>query len=160
MMPENRREMARPLVLEATPRHGYSWTIPGPPVGKGRPRLSTRGGFARAYTPPKTAHWEGFAFSVLRQGWGDHPPIDAPCRLRVVAVGERPKSLQRKKDPPGRMVRTTKPDGDNVLKCVGDALKLAGVVRDDVLIWSWHCESMYAAKGEGPCVEVTLEVTA
>ena len=33
--------------------------VPGTPVGKGRPRVSTRGGkFAKMYTPEKTAYYE------------------------------------------------------------------------------------------------------
>ena len=33
--------------------------LPGLPRGKGRPRFSTRNGFARAHTDPQTASYEG-----------------------------------------------------------------------------------------------------
>ena len=34
------------------------FTVPGEPVGKGRPRLSSRNGFAHAYTPAGTRKYE------------------------------------------------------------------------------------------------------
>ena len=35
------------------------FSVPGAPVGKGRPKISSRGGkFARMYTPEKTASYE------------------------------------------------------------------------------------------------------
>lgn len=36
------------------------FTIPGVPVAKGRPKFSTRGGYAQAYTPSKTTKAEQF----------------------------------------------------------------------------------------------------
>lgn len=131
-------------------------TIPGQPVGKGRPRVTTRGGIARAYTPPKTAHWEGVAVTIMRAG--SHQPRieDGALRLVVRAIGERPRRLLRAKDPEGRVYRTAKPDGDNVLKAVADALVNAGVIRDDVLIVEWQCTCLYAAKNEAPSVEIEL----
>jgi Holliday junction resolvase RusA-like endonuclease len=54
------------------------------------------------------------------------------------------------------LLRTTKPDGDNVLKAVADALVKAGVLRDDVIVVDWRCVCEYAAKGEEPRVEVLL----
>ena len=44
-----------------------SFTIPGSPVGKGRPRVSVRGGYAHAYTPEKTRTYEA---RVRGYKWG------------------------------------------------------------------------------------------
>lgn len=131
-------------------------TIAGAPVGKGRPRVTMAGGFARAYTPKKTATWEGNAAAVLAAAWGDRAPLDVPVRLVVQAVAGRPKRLLRKRDPDGRCWRTAKPDGDNVLKACADSLVAAGVLRDDVLIVRWEAESLYARRDEGPSVAVWL----
>jgi len=136
-------------------------SILGEPVGKGRPRVTTIGGFARAYTPAKTATWEANAAAVLSEAWGVRGPLDStPVRLRVRAIAGRPKRLLRRKDPDARLWRTTKPDGDNVLKAVGDALVAAGVLRDDVLIVRQEVESLYARRDEGPSVQVWLEQAA
>jgi len=130
-------------------------TIPGPPVGKGRPRLSTAGGFARAYTPAKTASWERAAAVLARDAYRG-APLDVPLVLVVRAVAARPKRLLRKCDPDGRIWRTTKPDADNVAKAAGDALTMAGVLRDDAFVVRFEAESLYAARTEGPCVELEL----
>lgn len=131
-------------------------SIPGQPVGKGRPRVTTRGGFARAYTPAKTASWEMEAAHLIRMQWIQMPPLEGPLMLVVRAVGQRPKRLMRGKSPTHRVYRMAKPDGDNVLKAVADSLVAAGVIRDDVDIVEWRCASLYAAKDEGPCVEIEL----
>lgn len=39
-------------------KNEISFTVPGEPVGKGRPRLSSRNGFAHAYTPAGTRKYE------------------------------------------------------------------------------------------------------
>lgn len=132
-------------------------SIPGEPVGKGRPRVTTVGGFARAYTPGKTARWETGAALQMRETWGKRPPLDEPVRVVVLAVASRPKRLLRKRDPDGRLWRTTKPDADNVAKAACDALVAAGVLRDDTLAVRLEVESLFARRDEGPSVEVWLE---
>lgn len=138
-------------------------TIPGEPVGKGRPRFGVVAGQARAFTPKKTSTWEGNAAALLANHW-HIGPLDEPVTVTVYAVGARPKGQipsPRKlvADPSlaRRLWRVTKPDGDNVLKCVGDALVDAGVLRDDTRIVDWRCFSLVAALDEGPSVRIVLE---
>ena len=136
--------------------------IYGQPVGIGRPRAVRRGRHVVMYTPEKTAEWEALAAAVFAADWfgqmlsgcGD-PALH--FRLRVLAVGARPARLAGEKHAPGRIWRATKPDGDNVLKAVGDALVASGVIKDDTQIVDWQVLCLYAAKGEEPCVEVFLE---
>lgn len=133
-------------------------SIPGDPVGKGRPRVTVRNGHARAYTPQRTASWEAGAAWLMRTEWGIRAPYEGPVRVVVEAVAARPKRLLRKSDPDGRMWRCAKPDADNVLKAVCDALVNAGVLRDDVQAVEVVARSRYAARDEGPSVEVVVEV--
>lgn len=137
-------------------------TIPGDPVGKGRPRVTTRGGFARAFTPEKTVRWETSAAAMFRAAYVGGP-LDEPVEVVVEAVGARPaskvpspKKLAAAPELARRLWRLTKPDGDNVLKAVGDALVAGGVLRDDTRIVRWTCLSLVAALDEGPCVRVRL----
>lgn len=44
------------------------FTIPGVPVAKGRPKFSTRGGYAQAYTPSKTTKAEQFVATTFLEG--------------------------------------------------------------------------------------------
>ena len=132
-------------------------SIPGDPVGKGRPRVTVRAGHAHAYTPQRTAAWESGAAWLMRNEWGIRAPYEGIVRVTVEAVASRPKRLLRKGDPEGRMWRPAKPDADNVLKAVLDALVNAGVLRDDVQAVEVIARSWYASKGEGPSVEVNVQ---
>ena len=136
-----------PVELKAT------FTIPGEPQGKGRPRFSRATG--RAFTPKGTAEWERGAAFVIRSDWG-RAPIDSPVVAKVTAVFSRPGRLLRKKDPDGRMPCTKKPDVDNVVKCVLDALTMGGALRDDKVVWKVCAEKLYASKDESGCVEIEL----
>lgn len=130
--------------------------IPGDPVGKGRPRFtSPKVGRPRAYTPPRTARWEGMAAAVLQQEW-NQSALDEPVVVDVVAVFQRPRRLDGRNKPTGRVPHTIKPDKDNVEKAVLDALKNAGVLRDDCRAYDGRSAKFYAAAGEVPHVEVTL----
>jgi Holliday junction resolvase RusA-like endonuclease len=133
----------------------FTLSIPGDPVGKGRPRMAVVAGHAMAYTPKPTAQWEGMAASLARAKW-HREPLDEAVAVLVLAVASRPKRLLRKRDPDGRMWRTSKPDIDNVAKAVLDALVKAGVIRDDTLVVSLSAQSLYASRVEGPCVELVL----
>ena len=61
-------------------------SIPAEPVAQGRPRLSSRGGFARAYDPPKSRSWKAFvadyAETAMKKA-GIEAPIDGPLLVKV-----------------------------------------------------------------------------
>ena len=128
--------------------------IPGQPVGKGRPKFVRATG--RAYTPKGTAEWERSAALILRNQY-EGAPIDECVSVEILAVFSRPKRLLRKKDPESRMPCNVKPDIDNVVKCVLDALTMAGVLRDDKVVYEVRAKKLYASKTEGASVEVRVE---
>lgn len=106
-------------------------TIPGELRGKGRPRFSARAGFVRAYTDAKTASaetWVRACASDVVTG----TPIAGPVAVRLdVGVGV-PASWPKKRRAAalaGAIWPTGKPDLDNILKLVGDALN--GIVWAD-----------------------------
>ena len=133
----------------------FECLVPGPPIGKGRPRASSMGGHVRLYTPKKTADWERSAALLARNAWRRGPSDDL-CRADIVAVFSRPQRLLRKKDPLQRIYHGSKPDIDNVAKSVLDSLVMAGVIRDDKQVVELCIRSVYASKEEGPCVEGRL----
>ena len=132
-----------------------SVTIPGPPVGKGRPRMSAKGGRARAFTPKKTRDWESGAAKILRAAWQDDPE-SRPVKVCVFAVAKRPEALEGKKHPDGRLWRPKRVDLDNVVKAVLDAMMLGGVLTDDAVVVELYAQSLYTAKGEEPHVQVSM----
>ncbi len=134
----------------------WSITLAGEPVPEGRPRARVvNGRFAQIYADPKSKEWRRFAAMAFREHWGQ-APLAGPVLLEVVAVCKRPKRLQRKKDPESRMWNPNKPDSDNVLKAVMDALVEGGVMLDDRQVVSEHTQTLYVSKDEGPIVFVSL----
>ena len=118
-----------------------SFTVPGDPVPQPRPRVSTRGGFARAYVPakhPVHAYRQAVALAAKLAGLGT---ITEPIQVCVVSVFERPKSHVT-----GRGVlkstapRVPRPDVDNIAKAVLDAL---GDFFDDTLVESLQVSKSY-----------------
>ena len=140
----------------AAPDFVFEASIPGPPVGKGRPRASTRGGFVRLYTPPKTAQWEGLAAVVLRGLWGGQPPVEDPVSVGILALFPRPQRMLWKRKPMPREPYVQKPDLDNVVKAVLDSVEKAGILKDDKQVWSIDCLALYCAGDENPRVEVRV----
>lgn len=131
------------------------FTVPGAPVAKGRPRLTTRGGFARAFTPAKTVAYEGLVALAGQDAMNGAPPFSGALSLEIVAWFAIPASWSKKKREAaiaGRMRHTSRPDGDNILKAIGDGLN--GVCWiDDSQIAEARVSKRY---GETPCVAVEV----
>jgi Holliday junction resolvase RusA-like endonuclease len=106
-------------------------TIPGEMRGKGRPKFSTRGGFARAYTDAKTANAETWVKSCAIEQVGQ-PVLDGALAVSFAVGVAVPKSWSKKKQAAaiaGEMRPTGKPDFDNSAKLICDALN--GIVWKD-----------------------------
>ncbi len=120
-----------------------SFTVPGEPKGKGRPRFDRRG---FAYTPTETRNKENeIRFEYIRQCNGYRFPDDAELDLTVTAYYGVPKSDSRKKREDklsGRIRPTKKPDMDNVVKIVADALNDVAY-RDDTMIVDCEVRKFY-----------------
>ena len=125
--------------------------IPGQPVAKARPRLTSSG---HVYTPKKTADYEKMVATLATSCWKG-PPMRGALRLRVTCLFKRPKTLLRKTDPPERLWLICRPDLDNCIKAVSDGL--ACVMQDDAQIVLIEASKLYCAKGEEPHVCVVLE---
>lgn len=134
----------------------WSFVIPGDPIGKGRPKVTTAGKHPRTYTPPRTRKWEKVAAGIMEDQWGGKGALSEPVVMVVDAIAKRPERLCKKKHPDGEMWRIVVPDGDNVLKCVGDALQKANILADDKFVVFWLCRSLYSAKESGSEVRVWL----
>lgn len=132
------------------------FTVPGQPVGKGRPRASHIAGHIRMRTPKKTKSYEAFVALCARDAG---VPIEAgvPIIVTLTAVCRRPQRLCRKRDPVHRLPCLTKPDIDNVCKAVVDGIVLGGAIADDKDVIHLVATKMYAAIGEDPHVEVTIK---
>jgi Holliday junction resolvase RusA-like endonuclease len=129
-------------------------TIGGMPVGQGRPRAVRTPMGVRMHPAKKSAQWQALAAEVMREQWGEREPYAEPVRLVVIAVGARGSVVIA--DGIGRRWRTSKPDVDNVVKAVADAIVAAGVIVDDTFVCELVARSERAADGEEPHVQIAL----
>lgn len=136
-----------------------SFFVPGVPVGKGRPRITTRGGKPRAYTPAKTVNYESEVATVAHSAMDGSDPFAGPVALTITATFPIPPSWKKAKQEEaraGRLWHTSKPDGDNCLKALGDALN--GIVwNDDSQVSRCAFAKVY---GDRPGVHVFVEALA
>jgi Holliday junction resolvase RusA-like endonuclease len=118
-----------------------TFTIPGEPVPQPRPRVSTRGGFARAYVPkehPVHAYRKAIAEAADEAGLVAQ---DEPLNVVIDAVFARPKSHLTKTGVKPTAPRLPRPDVDNIAKAVLDALQ--DVMGDDTNVARLVVEKSY-----------------
>lgn len=133
------------------------FTVPGQPVAKGRPKFTNVGGFARAYTPKKTQDYEALVAGIAKRAMGPLAPESRPIEIMLELRMEIPASWTKAKRLAAAMgtVRATKkPDADNVLKGIKDALNGICWV-DDSQVVVLTVRKLYAAE---PCVVVAVRV--
>lgn len=132
-----------------------SFTIPGPPVGKGRPRVGRVAGHARLFTPAKTASYESLVAHAAHIAMSGQPLLEGACAVTLDIVCQVPASWSKRKQADaltGRIHPCTKPDVDNVEKVVFDGMN--GVVwKDDVQVVRVTKGKRY---GDVPAVHVTV----
>ena len=123
-----------------------TFSVDGDPVPQPRPKISTRGGFGRAYVEAKhPVHQYRSALAAAAFGAGA-VPHDDPVSVVIDAVFKRPKSHLTKSG-----VRSTAPklprcDVDNIAKAVLDALT-GHVWRDDAQVQRLVVEKTYGTTG-------------
>jgi Holliday junction resolvase RusA-like endonuclease len=108
------------------------------------------------FTPEKTVSYQGLVGYTAAQAMAGAPLIDGPVKVRMNLLCPIPASWSRLKQwraREGHIRPTTKPDVDNVIKAVFDAIN--GVVwKDDVQVVELVLSKGYA---ENPGVRVLVE---
>lgn len=112
-----------------------TFEVPGQPVPQPRPRVSTRGGFARAYTPKGHAvhaYREAIELLARTNGWRQGP-AEGPVAVEIDCYLERPASHLTKsvKVRPAAPAFPGRVDVDNLAKAVLDAITTAGTLWGD-----------------------------
>ena len=119
----------------------FTFSVAGQPVPQPRPRVSTAGGFARAYVPkdhPVHAYRQSLAASARGAGLTTTGEV---LNVVIDAVFERPKSHMRKAGVKPDAPKLPRPDVDNIAKAVLDALQ--DVIGDDSLVGRLVVEKSY-----------------
>ena len=125
--------------------------IPIPPVSKGRPVFAN----GHAYTPSKTREYEQIVQLYARRQI--KRPLTGAVKLSIQFYLPIPKSWPETKKQAamdGQIVPTTKPDVDNLLKAIMDALNGGIGYNDDKQVVEIIAEKQYS---DNPRTEIELE---
>ena len=125
--------------------------------GKGRPRFRNVGKFIQTYTDNETKNYESsLKEAYLSANQERYMNPDTPLELTLVVYHQIPKSVSKKKRQEmldGFIRPTKKPDIDNILKSVCDALNQVAFY-DDTQIIAIHVWKYY---DDTPRIKVRIE---
>lgn len=123
-----------------------AFTVAGDPVPQPRPRVSTAGGFARAYVPkghPVHAYRQALGLAAKAAGIA---PVAAPVDVVIDLVFARPKSHRNKAGIKPTAPALPRADIDNCAKAVLDSL--TGIAwEDDSQVSRLVVEKSYGTEG-------------
>ena len=129
-----------------------TFTVYGEPQGKARPRFTKSG---RTYTPKNTVDYEKSIKDAFLKNMGELQE-DGGITVDVYAYYKIPKSASKKtreKIFNSELLPTKRPDVDNILKCVCDALN--GVAyKDDAQVVHASVHKFYS---DEPKIDVYIE---
>lgn len=134
--------------------------VPGEPVAKARPKATGMkgkdGNFrARMYTPKKTVNFETKIAEHAKCQMILREPTKGPVCLDLVlffAIPESWPEWKKQAAQKNHIAHTSKPDSDNVLKAVKDALNKI-VYHDDAQVIETHLMKLYS-NSPGVMIEV------
>lgn len=121
-----------------------TFAVPGDPVPQPRPRVSTAGGFGRAYVPkthPVHQYRRAIQLAAIDAGLRKQ---SAPVQVVIDAVFARPKSHLTKKGVKASAPTLPRPDVDNVAKAVLDAI--GPILGDDTQVSRLVVEKSYGTE--------------
>ena len=131
--------------------------VPGKPQGKARAKTFRTNGITRTVTPERTVLYENLIKDqYMHHAEGVYLDSGTPVTLRIVARFLPPKSgskITQKRMLEGEILPLKKPDMDNIVKVVADALN--GVAyHDDTQVVLVVAKKVYSAM-EG--LDITVE---
>ena len=126
----------------------FSLVVPGTPIAQPRQRHARRGNFITNYTPakhPVNAYKDALQTEAKLVYTGE--PVSCGIFLQLTLIFPRQKAKVWKTKPMPRYPHLIKPDCDNVLKAVKDAL--TGIVWvDDCQVDAVYVSKVYASGDE------------
>ena len=132
----------------------YEFEVIGDVKGKARPRVNTY--TCKAYTPTNTKDYEILVKQYFKIKYPRFVPLENRLSVKIVATFKVPKTTTKKdreQIEKGLISPTKKPDIDNILKIILDALNQMAF-KDDTQITKLEVEKVY---GEEEKVYVAIE---
>ena len=127
--------------------------INGSPIAATRARVTKRG----AYLPKKYQQGKEAVVAIMRAQlitMNIKEPYSGPVSVSLTFIHKRPQRFPKKHT--GRILKTTRPDIDNLAKTYLDAATQAGIWNDDNQVVSLILTDMYCDKHEEPHVEMSI----
>ena len=125
---------------------GFEFEVVGDIKGKARPRVNTY--TCRAYTPENSKDYEMLIKQFFKLKYPRYVPLENRLSVKIVAQFKIPKAATKKEKlliEEGKLSPTKKPDIDNIVKIILDALnKMA--FKDDNQITKIEVEKIYGAE--------------
>lgn len=133
-------------------------TLYGNPVAQGRPRFSRQGGFVKTYDPIKSKAYKALIRLELQPllAKPGFRQFKNPCRVHLLICRAIPSGFSQKKRKEAieaKIRPTTRPDTDNYIKGILDALN-GTVLKDDSIVCEINAGKIYSDK---PRIEVMVE---
>ena len=132
-----------------------SFIIDGHAVGKERPRK----GKYTIYTPKRTTQFEKHVRNCYLDKYGDKHLMIGPLAVKVVSYREIIKSMSKKDKKlamDGDIFPTKRPDIDNVMKSIMDALNGVAYKDDKQVVDCYGYKRYCHYEGEEEYTEVTI----
>jgi Holliday junction resolvase RusA-like endonuclease len=137
-----------------------SFTVPGIAVAKGRPKFARRGQHITAYTPEKTVSFENLVKDRAANAMKNQRltmtagPVQAVVNIYLPIPKSWPKKF-KEMALAGQVGMTKKPDMDNIIKALFDAMN--GIIfKDDSQVVFAMVRKIYSMT---PYTEITIEST-
>lgn len=129
-----------------------SFWVDGIPATQGS-KTPNRGGFGFHESDKKLPAWRTAVHTMAESlvPLMDQAPFDFPLLARLDVYLPAPKKSKFGKYPAGP------PDLDKLQRAVGDAMKTAGLIKDDSRIVVWRARKHWAEEGINPGARIQLE---
>jgi Holliday junction resolvase RusA-like endonuclease len=139
-----------------TPRTAVTFIVDGDPVPQPRPRVSTRGGYGRAYVPAKHPVHQFRARVAHAAKAAGLTETASPVAVTIEARFGRPRSHYRKAGVKPTAPALPRPDCDNLAKAVLDGLQ--DVLGDDTRVARLTVTKAWGVAGSTSVTIATAEV--
>lgn len=128
--------------------------VDGVPIGQG---VLRRNRFGSMYEATRGhGAWRSAVIAAVQAEYDDAQMMTGPLGVTVLFTFPRPKAHRTSTGKPSAQWRTyhrSKPDLDHLIRSIGDALTIGGIIKDDSQIAHWDALKMY---GDVPCARVVI----
>jgi Holliday junction resolvase RusA-like endonuclease len=134
-----------------------TYFIPGLPKAQPRVKFASRGKFGKAYTPDTANDWKAMIMIESKKHFPEM--LTGPLQVSICFYFPRPKAHLNSKGelkPGAPLYHTSKPDRDNLDKCVLDALTQVGAWQDDTQVCAGSIDKRFVSPGESAGARITI----